>query len=79
MSLELGQRGRPSPETDRVVADRFAAFERALSSADAADRSVALLASLVGALVLARSVADPALSDRILDATRRSLLASVAA
>jgi hypothetical protein len=34
-----------------------------------------MLASLVGALVLARSVADPALSDRILDATRRWLLA----
>jgi TetR/AcrR family transcriptional repressor of nem operon len=75
MSLELAQRGTPSPETDSMVVDRLEALERALARADAGDQSVAMLASLVGALVLARSVADPALSDRILDATRRWLLA----
>jgi AcrR family transcriptional regulator len=75
MSLELAQRGSPSPETDHLVVDRLDAFERALARADASDQSVALLASLVGALVLARSVSDRALSDRILEATRRWLLA----
>jgi len=77
MSLELGLRGRPSPETDRLLVDRFDAFERALASTPAADQSIAMLAALVGALVLSRSVEDRALSDRILDATRRWLLALV--
>lgn len=76
MSLELAQRGTPSPETDHLVVDRLEALERALARADSGDQSVAMLASLVGALLLARSVADSALSDRILDATRRWLLAS---
>jgi TetR/AcrR family transcriptional repressor of nem operon len=38
------------------------------------DRALALLAGMVGALVLARAVDDPAMSDRILSATRDELL-----
>ncbi|MGH8355226.1 MAG: TetR/AcrR family transcriptional regulator, partial [Pseudomonas sp.] len=73
MSAELGQRGQASPVTDEVVRDRLAAIEGALPGPDAADASVAMLATLVGALVLSRSVADPELSDRILATARRWL------
>lgn len=41
-------------------------------------KAVAALAELVGALVLARAVGDAALSDEILDATRRELLPAAA-
>jgi TetR/AcrR family transcriptional repressor of nem operon len=37
------------------------------------DEALAVVATLVGGLVLARAVDDPALSDRILDASRRRL------
>jgi TetR/AcrR family transcriptional regulator, transcriptional repressor for nem operon len=39
-------------------------------------RALATLSGMVGALILARAVDDPALSDEILDATRRELLAA---
>jgi TetR/AcrR family transcriptional repressor of nem operon len=39
------------------------------------DKTLAAIASLVGALVLARAVNDPKLSDDILRATRKSLQA----
>lgn len=39
-------------------------------------KAIAALAELVGALVLARAVGDAALSDEILDAARRELLAA---
>ncbi|WP_431272209.1 hypothetical protein [Dankookia sp. P2] len=37
------------------------------------DRALALLAGMVGALILARAVDDPEFSDRILDATSAAL------
>jgi TetR/AcrR family transcriptional repressor of nem operon len=40
-------------------------------------KAVAAMAELVGALTLARAVDDPALSEEILEATRRELLAGV--
>lgn len=75
ISAEIAQRGRASVQTDRLVIDRLEVFERALSGGDKGDASAGLLSTLVGALVLARSVTDPALSDRILDGARRWLAA----
>jgi hypothetical protein len=76
ISAELAARGQPSAESDRIVRDRLERIEQALSgddATDAADASIALLSTLVGALQLSRSVADPALSDRILEGARRWL------
>ncbi|WBI28158.1 TetR/AcrR family transcriptional regulator [Pseudomonas aeruginosa] len=74
LSAELGQRGTPSPTTDSIVRKRLAMIEAALEGEDAGERAVLLLASLVGALQLSRSVQDEALSQRILEATRKKLL-----
>ena len=73
LSAELGQRGTPSPTTDSIVRKRLAMIEAALEGEDAGERAVLLLASLVGALQ-PRSVQDEALSQRILEATRKKLL-----
>jgi len=73
ISAELGQRGQASPITDEVVRDRLAMIEASLPGPDAADESVAMLATLVGALLLSRSVAAPELAERILETTRRRL------
>ncbi len=70
LSAELGQRGTPSPTTDSIVRKRLAMIEAALEG----ERAVLLLASLVGALQLSRSVQDEALSQRILETTRKKLL-----
>lgn len=77
VSAELGQRGQPSPITDEVVSDRLRMIEACLDGEDAAERSVLLLSAMVGALLLSRSVSDPALSDRLLQTTRNMLLAQV--
>lgn len=77
LSAELGQRGTPSPTSDAIVRDRLELIESALPGEDAGERSVLLLAALVGALQLSRSVQDEALSQRILAATRRKLLEQV--
>ncbi len=74
MCAELGQRGQASPITDQLVGDRLELIENALPGPDAERRSIAMLAALVGALTLSRSVADPRLADRILEATRGWLL-----
>ncbi|WP_028241338.1 TetR/AcrR family transcriptional regulator [Stutzerimonas azotifigens] len=71
LSAELGQRGQASPVTDEVVASRLAQLEALLADGQEA---TLMLSAMVGALVLSRSVADPALSDRILEQTRASLL-----
>jgi AcrR family transcriptional regulator len=76
ISAELAARGQPSAESDRIVRGRLERMEQALSgddAADAGDASIVLLSALVGALQLSRSVADPALSDRILEGARRWL------
>lgn len=74
MAAELGQQGQASPQTDKLVTDMLTRIEAALPGNDRSERSVAMLATLVGALVLSRSVADPALSDRILSASRHCLI-----
>ncbi|MGV8209128.1 TetR/AcrR family transcriptional regulator, partial [Pseudomonas aeruginosa] len=62
LSAELGQRGTPSPTTDSIVRKRLAMIEAALEGEDAGERADQ------------RSEQDEALSQRILEATRKKLL-----
>ncbi|WP_339487200.1 TetR/AcrR family transcriptional regulator [Pseudomonas sp. EL_65y_Pfl2_R95] len=77
LSAELGQRGQPSPVTDEIVRNRLAAIEACLPAEDGAEQSIVMLSALVGALVLARSVKDPELSERLLKTARQQLLSQV--
>ena len=60
-------------EAVRDRARRFASSLRGDSAQASEDRALALLAGMIGALVLARAVEDPELSDRILAASREEL------
>lgn len=73
MSSELGQRGQQSPTTDAVLDARLKQIETALASPSADEQSLVIMSTLVGALVLARSVENPELATRILDVVRESL------
>ncbi|CRM21275.1 TetR/AcrR family transcriptional regulator [Pseudomonas sp. 25 R 14] len=73
MSSELGQRGQQSPTTDAVLDARLKQIETALASPSADEQSLVIMSTLVGALVLARSVDNPELATRILDVVRESL------
>lgn len=75
VSAELGQLGKPSATTDRIVRDRLALIDGELDQPG--DRGIMILSAMVGGLQLARSVSDPALSERILRATREQLLALI--
>ena len=77
MSSELGQRGQQSPTTDTVLDARLKQIETALASPSADEQSLVIMSTLVGALVLARSVDNPELATRILDVVRESLKTSV--
>jgi len=73
------------PRQSQGVRDRFTAgvrgmigmlsdrMDRGLKPKQREEQALATIASLVGALVLARAVNDPKLSDDILQATRRGL------
>ncbi|MFJ2365646.1 TetR/AcrR family transcriptional regulator [Pseudomonas sp. NPDC087697] len=73
MSAELGQRRQPSPTSDAVLNARLEQVEQALGSEDAADQSIIIMSTLVGALLLSRSVENPELAQRILDVARAHL------
>lgn len=73
MAAELGQRGSPSAIADDNVLRHLERLAGALEGPDADERSVMMLSSMVGALLLSRSVQDPQLSDRILDTVRETL------
>ena len=77
MSSELGQRGQQSPTTDTVLDARLKQIETALGSPSADEQSLVMMSTLVGALVLARSVENPELATRILDVVRESLKTGV--
>ncbi|CAH2604510.1 TetR/AcrR family transcriptional regulator [Rhodovastum atsumiense] len=74
---EAARQGAPVREAFtagvRRMAARLAPLQPGPSKAAREDAALATMASLVGALVLARAVDDPALSDRILAATRQRL------
>ncbi|ABA75774.1 MULTISPECIES: TetR/AcrR family transcriptional regulator [Pseudomonas] len=73
ISSELGLRGQPSPTSDAVLKARLDQIEGTLEGESTAERSVVIMATLVGALLLSRSVADAGLAQRILDVTREHL------
>ncbi|MFC6298397.1 TetR family transcriptional regulator [Pseudomonas sp. CCM 7893] len=77
MSSELGQRGQSSPTTDTVLTARLKQVEAALASPNAEEQSLVMMSTLVGALVLARSVNSAELATRIRDVVSRNLKTQV--
>lgn len=73
MASELGQRGQPSEITDELITDMLQTLESGMATEEDSEKSVMLMSSLVGALVLSRSAKDPALAERILSSTREQL------
>ncbi|MGH8357430.1 MAG: TetR/AcrR family transcriptional regulator [Pseudomonas sp.] len=77
MSSEMGLRGQNSRTTDEVLNARLKQVETALGNPNAEEQCLVLMSTLVGALVLARSVESAELAARILDVVRGSLKAEV--
>ncbi len=73
ISSELGLRGQPSPTSDAVLKARLDQIQNTLEGEGAAERSIVIMATLAGALLLSRSVADAGLAQQILDVTREHL------
>jgi hypothetical protein len=73
ISSELGLRGQPSPTSDAVLNARLEQIENSLEGENSADRAIVIMSTLVGALLLSRSVADAEFAQRILDVTRDHL------
>ncbi|QJI44971.1 TetR/AcrR family transcriptional regulator [Pseudomonas sp. ADAK2] len=73
MSSELGLRGQPSPTSDAVLNARLEQVQGTLEGENAAERSIVIMSTLIGALLLSRSVENPELAQRILDVTRNHL------
>ncbi|MHC8292827.1 TetR/AcrR family transcriptional regulator [Pseudomonas sp. LB3P58] len=73
MSSELGLRGQQSPTTDVVLNARLEQVQGTLEDENAADQSIVIMSTLVGALLLSRSVENPELAQQILDVTRAYL------
>lgn len=67
MSSELGLRGQHSSVTDAVLEARLTQIDSALEQPKGDHESLVLMSTLVGALVLARSVESPELAARILE------------
>ncbi|NWE11605.1 TetR/AcrR family transcriptional regulator [Pseudomonas yamanorum] len=78
MSSEMGLRGQNSRTTDEVLNARLKQVETALGNPNDGEQSLVLMSTLVGALVLARSVESAELATRILDVVRGSLKAELA-
>ncbi len=74
MAAELGQRGQPSPSVDSAVQHRAGLMAQALgNSKEAQAQSLVMLSTLIGALVLSRSVEDQEFAARILTTAREAL------
>jgi hypothetical protein len=73
ISSELGLRGQPSPTTDAVLQARLDQIRHTLDGEHSAERSIVIMSTLVGALLLSRSVADAEFAQRILDVARGHL------
>lgn len=74
LGAELGLRRTPSPASDRLAAGLAAALAPVRVASEGEDAGLVALATMVGAVTLARSVADTAMSERILAAARAALL-----
>ncbi len=73
MSSELGLRGQHSATTDAVLGARLKQIEAVLGDGRGDAAGLVMMSTLVGALVLARSVEDVRLATRIMDVVRESL------
>lgn len=73
MSAEMARQGIASPITDAVINARLKQIENTLQGSDTEEKSIMIFATLVGALVLARSAESDALREKILDVTRNTL------
>lgn len=74
MGAELGQRGQPSAAVDAAAQRRLQLMAAALGGGAAADeQSLVMLSTMIGALVLSRSVVDEAFAERVLEASRAAL------
>ena len=67
MSSELGLRGQHSPVTDAVLEARLTQIDSALEHPKGDHESLVLMSTLVGALVLARSVESQEMAARIME------------
>ena len=76
ISSELGLRGQPSPTSDAVLKARLDQIEGTLEGENADQRSIVIMATLAGAVLLSRSIADVEFAQRILDVTRDHLIQS---
>ena len=70
---------RAASESFEALAAAFAALDPRLQGPDGLARARAMIAAMIGALVAARAVGDPALSDAILEAARARLAAELEA
>ncbi|MFK9080366.1 DNA-binding transcriptional repressor AcrR [compost metagenome] len=73
MSSELGMRGQPSPTSDVVLHARLRQIESTLQGENTEHRSIVIMSTLIGALLLSRSVENPELAAEILEVTRSYL------
>ncbi|MGF6094383.1 TetR/AcrR family transcriptional regulator [Pseudomonas sp. 18175] len=78
MSSEMGLRGQHSATTDAVLGARLEQIETALADGRGNAESLVIMSTLVGALVLARSVENPALAAQIMEVVRDSLKTKIA-
>jgi AcrR family transcriptional regulator len=76
ISSELGLRGHPSPTTDKILNARLDQIEQTLEGEETADRAIVIMSTLIGSLLLSRSIADADFAQKILDVTRDHLLQS---
>ncbi|MBX8577136.1 TetR/AcrR family transcriptional regulator [Pseudomonas cichorii] len=70
---ELGQTGKPSLITDEIILHLTSAFAQALPGENTQERSISMISTLVGALILARSTQSSELSEQILSTTNARL------
>jgi hypothetical protein len=73
----VSRSGAPVKKAFRMVVEMMhKVFGAALPGPDASERALALVSLCVGAMVVARAVDDPALSDALRVAARKHVLAS---
>jgi AcrR family transcriptional regulator len=73
LAAELGLRGTPSPTADALAAGLTEALAPVRVASDGNDAALVALATMVGAVTLARAMADAQTSARILEAARAAV------
>jgi AcrR family transcriptional regulator len=73
LAAELGLRGTPSATADQLAAGLAAALAEARVDSEGEDAGIVALATMVGAVTLARAMADAGTSERVLAAARAAI------